>query len=314
MIIFLYGEDTYRSSEKLNEIVENYKKTHKSGLNLKYLDFKDSENKDIFFDFFENNLFQNSIFKEKKLWVIINSFSNQKFKEKFLKESKKILESDDIFIFLEKEIPDSKNLLFKFLKKNAKCQEFKILENKELKKWIKKEFEKYNTKIEEKEIEKLIFYAGNDLWRLSNEIKKLANYKDIIKSEDIDLLIKPKIETNIFKTIDAISQKDKKTAIKLIYKHLENGDNPLYLFSMIEFGFRNLLIVKNLSEKYQNYSLIVKKSGLHPFVAQKSYFQAKKFSFEELKKIYQKLFQIDLDIKTGKIKPEAGLEMFLAEI
>jgi len=314
MIIFLYGEDTYRSSEKLNEIIENYKKTHKSGLNLKYLDFKDSENKDIFFDFFENNLFQNSIFKEKKLWVIINSFSNQKFKEKFLKESKKILESDDIFIFLEKEIPDSKNLLFKFLKKNAKCQEFKLLENKELKKWIKKEFEKYNTKIEEKEIEKLIFYVGNDLWRLNNEIKKLANYKDIIKSEDIDLLIKPKIETNIFKTIDAISQKDKKTAIKLIYKHLENGDNPLYLFSMIEFGFRNLLIVKNLSEKYQNYSLIVKKSGLHPFVAQKSYFQAKNFSFEELKKIYQKLFQIDLDIKTGKIKPEAGLEMFLAEI
>ncbi|HOW12989.1 MAG TPA: DNA polymerase III subunit delta [Candidatus Pacearchaeota archaeon] len=314
MIIFLYGEDTYRSSEKLNEIIENYKKTHKSGLNLKYLDFKDSENKDIFFDFFENNLFQNSIFKEKKLWVIINSFSNQKFKEKFLKESKKILESDDIFIFLEKEIPDSKNLLFKFLKKNAKCQEFKLLENKELKKWIKKEFEKYNTKIEEKEIEKLIFYVGNDLWRLNNEIKKLANYKDIIKSEDIDLLIKPKIETNIFKTIDAISQKDKKTAIKLIYKHLENGDNPLYLFSMIEFGFRNLLIVKNLSEKYQNYSLIIKKSGLHPFVAQKSYFQAKNFSFEELKKIYQKLFQIDLDIKTGKIKPEAGLEMFLAEI
>lgn len=34
MILFLYGPDTYRSRQKLNDIIENYKKIHKSGLNL----------------------------------------------------------------------------------------------------------------------------------------------------------------------------------------------------------------------------------------------------------------------------------------
>ena len=34
----------------------------------------------------------------------------------------------------------------------------------------------------------------------------------------------------------------------------------------------------------------------------------------ELKKIYQKIFQIDLDIKTGKIEAETALDLLLAEI
>ena len=36
MIIFLYGPDSFRSKEKLNEIVLGYKKVHKSGLNFVY--------------------------------------------------------------------------------------------------------------------------------------------------------------------------------------------------------------------------------------------------------------------------------------
>ena len=40
MTIFIYGQDTYRSRLKLSEIVEHYKKIHKSGLNLKYFDIK----------------------------------------------------------------------------------------------------------------------------------------------------------------------------------------------------------------------------------------------------------------------------------
>jgi DNA polymerase III delta subunit len=34
----------------------------------------------------------------------------------------------------------------------------------------------------------------------------------------------------------------------------------------------------------------------------------------ELKKIYRKIFQIDSDIKTGKIEPETALDLLLAEI
>ena len=53
---------------------------------------------------------------------------------------------------------------------------------------------------------------------------------------------------------------------------------------------------------------------MHPYVIQKSTQQTRKFNFEELKKIYQKIFQVDLDIKTGKIEPETAIDLLIAEI
>jgi len=38
------------------------------------------------------------------------------------------------------------------------------------------------------------------------------------------------------------------------------------------------------------------------------------FSIEQLKKIYQKIFQADSDIKTGKIEPELALDLIVASI
>ena len=95
---------------------------------------------------------------------------------------------------------------------------------------------------------------------------------------------------------------------------MEKGDNPLYLLSMINYQFKNLLIVKDLMGKQRPYYFIQKITRLHPFVVKKSYQQAGKFTFSELKKIYWKIFQADLDIKTGKINPETALDLLITGI
>jgi len=315
MIIFLYGQDTYRMKEKLKEIIASYKKIHKSGLNLKYFDCQKKSGEAIFSDF-KNEIRQTSMFKEKKLAVINSPFSDPDFKEKFLKEAKNFLKSEDIILLYEEEKINKNNSLFKFLKKNTKCQEFKVLSGQKLNAWVKKEFEKYNTKIDQDALETLIEYIGNNLWQMANEIRKLASYKNSNQTQvkDVELLVRSKIETDIFKTIDAIAEKNKKRALELLHKHLEKGDSPLYLLSMINYQFRNLLIVKDFIERCRPYNIILKKSGLHPFVVKKSYYQSQKFSFQELKKIYQKIFQVDLNIKTGRIESEMALDLLIAEI
>jgi len=306
MLIFLYGQDTYRSRQKLNEIINHYKKIHKSGLNLKYFD-----GKNLSFQDFKDEIRSVSMFAEKKLAVLKNTFLNKNFKENFLRDSKEFAESKDIVLFYEEE-EFSGDKLFKFLKKHAKSQEFKPLQSQKLKNWVKKGFDDYGIEIREEALEKLINFVGSDLWQMANEIKKLVSYKlkcpnPEISQRDIELLVKPKIENDIFKTIDAIASKNKKQALDLIHKHLEKGDTPLYLLSMINFQFRNLLIVKSSRFGYE-------KLKMHPYVIQKSTQQARKFNFEELKKIYQKIFQVDLSIKTGKVEPETALDLFIAEI
>jgi DNA polymerase-3 subunit delta len=311
MIIFLYGQDIYRLREKLNEIIEHYKKIHKSGLNLKYFD-----NRSLNFEDFRDEIKQTSMFDEKKLMVLTDVSNNLEFKENFLKNSKELLNSKEIILFSEgRELPKG-DKFFSFLKKEAKSQEFNYLEGVKLKNWLKKEFAKFKVEISPESLDRLINFVGNDLWQMSNEIKKISTFKlgGKIEREDIELLVRPKIESDIFKTIDAIATKNKKQALALIHKHLEKGDNPLYLLSMINFQFRNLLMIRDLIEKKKPIQLFSKLTNLHPYIIKKSYPQALKFKLEELKKIYQKIFKIDLAIKTGQVKPELALDLFVAEI
>lgn len=311
MIIFLYGQDTYRSRHKLNEIVTKYKKTHKNGLNL-----KSYEGKDLKFEDFRDEVRQTPMFVKRKLIILRNVFSNLSFKENFLKDAKLFVDSEDVVLFYETEEISRTDRFFKFLKKNSKSQEFKLLEGAQLKKWAQKTFEGYRAKIEILGLEKLINYVGNDLWQFSNEIQKLVSFRKgkTITTKDVGLLVKPKIETAIFDTIDAIASRNKKQAISLIHRHLEKGDHPLYLLSMINFQFRNLLTIKDLVERNTPFCLLSKETRLHPYVIKKSYFQAQKFTIDKLKKIYQKILEADLNVKKGKTEPVTALDSLIAEI
>ncbi|OGZ18399.1 MAG: DNA polymerase III subunit delta [Candidatus Nealsonbacteria bacterium RBG_13_38_11] len=311
MIILLYGQDTYSSRQKLQEIIESYKKIHKSGLNLIYFD-----GERLKFEEFKDAFQQASMFDEKKLLVLSNAFSNKELKEQLLANLSIFFNAKDIILFYEEDKILERDKLLKLLKKQAKVQEFPPLEGIKLRNWIKQEFSKLKTEISLEVVDKIIDFVGNDLWQISNEVKKLASFKNgkSIKVEDVELLVKPKVESDIFKTIDMIAAKNRKQALLLIHKHLEKGDNPVYLLSMINFQFRNLLIVKELIEKQRPYYAIAKMTKLHPFVVRKSYEQAVRFSFAELKKIYQQLFEADLAIKTGKMDSEAALDLFLSGI
>jgi len=314
MIIFLYGPGTYRSKQKLNEIIEHYKKIHKSGLSLIFFDFKEDS-----FEDFRDAFKSFSMFKEKKLMVLKNLFFNSKIENDFLKNLREISRSKEIILIYEEEI-DENTPLAKELKKEAKFQKFNLLEGIFLKNWVKREFQKYSARIEPEALNLLLDFVGNDLWQMENEIKKLVNYSPgkEIKRKDIELLVKPKIETDIFKTIDAIAAKNKRKALFLMKEHLEKGDSPAYLLAMINFQFRNLLIIKSSELRRELYTndmrILSEKLKMHPYVIRKAIQQSKKFSLEELKKIYQKIFQVDLGIKTGKIDPETALDLLIAEI
>jgi DNA polymerase-3 subunit delta len=310
MIYFIFGEDTFRANRKLKEIIEKYRKIHKSGLNLKVLDLKEKN-----FEDFKKEFESSSMFSEKKLLILKNASQNKEFKEKFLKEIEKFEKSKEIIFFFEEgEIKNDP--FFEEIKKHGKFQEFKPLDRLRLKIWIRQEFEKYGAKIEDRAIERLIFLVGNDLWRMSEEIRKLVAFKRgrNIGEKDVEILISPKLELDIFKTIDAISSRNKKLAFKFLHNLLKRGEKPAVLFSMIKYQFRNLIEVKDLIEKGEKIPQIKNKIELHPFVLEKILRISQKFKIEELRKIYQRIFNFDLAIKTGKIEPDLALDLFLAQL
>jgi DNA polymerase-3 subunit delta len=327
MIIFLYGPDSYRSSQKLKEIEEEYKTKHKSGLN-----FQSFEWSGTVLDELKNILSSVSMFEEKKLAIVKNACSASKADQEglieILEEKKATADQDAIVVFFEAGRPTGeprqnkvgkpeKSELFSWLVKKVKMAEcFENLSGAKLSAWVKKEIEKIGSQIQAEALEKLVSSVGSDLWQMRNEVDKLISFKadKLITEKDVDLLVRSKYDPNIFATIDALAARNKNLAYKLMHQHLSQGENEIYILTMFVYQFRNLLQIKSLIDAGISSEALVKKTGLHPFVIKKSWSQLRNFSQDVLKKIYERLLKLDIAIKRGKIEPQTALDLIVGEI
>jgi DNA polymerase-3 subunit delta len=323
VIIFLYGSDSFRTHQKLLEIKNKYLTSDKSGSGLSFCD-ADEEKKNL--SKIKNSLETANLFASKRLLIVKNTISSGSEQEQkdileyLQKNWKKIGEnSDSVAVFWEGSSPKKNNALFKFLEKNAKKQNFEKLSGIKLTQWTLKTLKEIDpdAKISQPALKKLASFAPDDTGLIFSELQKLAAYSDgeMITEKDVELLVKANLAGNIFTTVEALGANNKKLALKLIHEHLEIGDDPFYLLSMIAYQFRTMLKIADLAEKNITSEYEISKiTKLHPFVIRKNLAQIKYFTFPRLKKNYQKLATFDTLIKTGKLDIKLALDKLLVEL
>ena len=320
MVIFLYGPDTYIIRQKLKELKNKFiRQKDKSGLGITVLD---GQSLDL--DTFRSRLYAPGFFSDKRMIIIENLLAGagQEILEEAMEYLKKVRqEKDNITVFVEGGTPivksDLQKKLFNLLKKTEHVQEFSLFSGSRLNQWIKKEITKRSGKIAGPAVNVLATATGPDLWRLSSEVDKLVAYcgTHLITLEVVNLLVKAKLDENIFHLVDAVGMKDKKSALKFLKDQLAAGISLSYLFGMLVRQFRILLQVRELlSQGDSNQWSLAKKLGLHPYVAKKSLVQARHFTKQELKKIYQKLLTIDAKIKTTPVDPGVLLDLLIVSV
>lgn len=281
MITLIQGRESYRRSRELQVVLDNNRDAKVSFFNLASSDTLSS---------ILNEIGQKSIFQEKKLIVIFNLFKKTEKKEiNLLLERLKSVEA----VIIEEEVVKVPKSIDRVV--NAEPV-------KDIEKWIRD----YNGEMEPSAAKLLSLMIGNDLWALSNEIDKVATYKKggQINKDDIYLLVKPKVEIGAFDLINALARRERREALRFIYAQLENGESLLSILARVNSQFRNLVLVKNDSGT-------AKELNLHPYFFKKTSEYAKRFSSQELKKIYEKIFFIERDIKTGKIESDLALDLLI---
>ena len=335
MIIFFYGQDTYRMRQKLKALKEKFISASLGNTNLSVLD-----GANISYDEFVRQILAMPFLSKSRLVIVENIMKGQKsakggpppkadgpraqapgrdILEKIPEALSKVPNST-ILVLVEEGKPDKRTSIFKKLAKE-KVEEFKLLEPDQLRRWIIREVENRKSKIDSDGLSKLIEYVGNDLWRMSNELDKLTAYFSTslgtgskqLTAENIELLVNPQIQANVFDLIDNIARKNLSAAIKELYKMLNTGQHELYILTMISWQYRNLLIIKDLAlrTKISNSWALAKKAGISPYVVQKCLSILPRYKFEELKKIYAEISDYDFKIKTGKIKPRPAIELLI---
>lgn len=331
MIIYLYGEDTYRSRQKLKQLREKYRReVDAAGLSLAVLDGETASLAEI-----GGRLSPSSMFAKKRLVIIENimlakSAGLPADLLEFLQKSKGA--ADNIVIFWDQEVEEkslakSKLALFQFLEKQTYAQNFKFLSNTEIAAWIKKETEARGGKIALAAAAELASLAGSDLWQISNEIDKLIDYNlgqtvqiiaggaaAEISREDVRELVRGHFDENIFALTDAIGSGRRPDGLRLLAEQREAGLADGYILAMITRQFRIILAVKDALEQGYSIRQIAGRLKLHPFVAQKGVSQARNFTLPALKRILNELIRLDFRVKTGRIGLGAGLDLFLARL
>lgn len=298
MIYLLYGTDEYRLRQKLNEIV--------GFLCFEKIDLSQVDEK-VFWGY----LNQSSLFAVKKLVVIENAFSSLEFKKSFSKKTKELSLSGHILIFIETKEIKPTDRFFATLKENGKVQQFFPLAGKNLEEWVKKLFAQFGSHITDKALKNLLECTGSDMWALSNEVKKLATFRKEITEEDVNLLVDPSIESEIFQTIDSLVSSNKKQAFIALQRFIDSGENLFHLLSMIAYQMRTLLIVK-IAQSSDNF--LAKDLGIHPYVFKKLTNMARNISLEQLKIAMQSIFLADLKRKTGQESPEQTVRSLVLSI
>ena len=346
MIIFLYGEDTFRSRKKLKELKEKFlREVDSGGSSLATVDGETATMAKI-----NEVVSVPSLFSRKRLIIIEKALSNKSkvvqdqiheyFKIAENKKNKKIPaagkakeqagqdeKEDNIIIFWDELGSENlgANKLYKFLKKQKFAQEFKPLSNTEATNWVKNEVKARQAKISGQAALSLTSLFGNNLWQLSNELNKLINYKRGEKEKlinkdsggeiglsDIEKLSRGKADENIFALTDAISNKNKARALELLEKEIEAGITETYLMHMIIRQFRILLQIRQGLEEGLSSRKMINQLKLHPFVVQKSITQARNFSLDILKKKFNSLVNIDRQVKTGQTDMKTAVSLLIA--
>jgi len=328
MIIFLYGEDTFRSRQKLKELKDKFiREVDPTGNGIVSL-----AGESLMIEGLSEAIGARSLFARKRMIVVENIFSNksEKILEKVFDYFKKTAKSkdkadDNIIIFWDETSGAKleKNKLFKFLSEQKYAQNFKKLSNTETAVWIKKEFTAREAKVKPQAVLNLASMFGSDLWQLNNEIEKLINFKKaqllpeseaVISEEDVEALSRGKIDENIFALSDAIGNKNKAQAIKLLEQEMEAGVAEQYLLTMIIRQFNILLQVKEAIDAGMSQRKITSQLHFHPFVVQKCSGQVGGFSSDLLKKIFSDLLEVDRKIKSGQGDFKAALSLMIAKI
>lgn len=331
MIAFFYGTDTFRSKKKLIEFKKEFiKRRDDKGFNI--VNF---EGQKIDLEKLRKSILSDGLFSEKRLIIIKNIFylgdkelsdqEKQIFKE-IINCLKKIKEkNNNIIVFWDEKIEEKKlnvwqKKIFKILTKEKYAQEFKLLKKLDLEKWIQEKVKIEKVKIEKRAISSLINKYGSNLWLLNNELEKLIALKKnssdkIITLNDIIENLFPLLEENIWLLTDALGQKDKSTAIKILSDLIKQNIGIDKIVPVLAHQYRTLLRIKSYSQNnpQKNYYQISQEISVHPYACKKALSQIKKYSLLELKKIYQSLLRIDLLRKTKKIDSQVLINLLIVK-
>ncbi len=198
----------------------------------------------------------------------------------------------------------------------AKSDGFHMPRQREMPGWIVAEAKRQGGSIEPAAAARLAEMTGEDTRQAAQEITKLltyVNWAHAIGIEDVEAVSIVTAGVDIFEFVDALASQSGKQAQRMLHRMFENQD-AFEIFPMVIRQFRLLLLARDVMDDGGTLQDAAQTLGAHPYVAEKAWNQARKFSADALNAIYHRLLLMDEAAKTGVMPLDTALDAFVVEL
>jgi DNA polymerase-3 subunit delta len=314
-VIILYGNDEFAIARKLRELEADFPDPTTASMNITRLEARTASDNDL------NTAVSSMPFLAPKRLVILANPSARYTKPAERKKFEELLgavpDSSRLVVHenIEAREADKHWLLKWAAKAGVKAQAFMLPRLKDMPGWMVNEAKKQGGALEPAAGVKLAEMVGTDTRQAGMEIAKLlalVNWSRPITLADVESAGIASAEADIFEMVDALANSNPGLAQKTLHRLLEDKD-AFELWGMVIRQFRLMLLAREVIDAHGMVQDVQEALRVHPFVAEKVYGQAKRFTLARLEGIYRRLLVIDEAAKTGRMPLDLSLDMFIGE-
>jgi DNA polymerase-3 subunit delta len=220
-----------------------------------------------------------------------------------------------VLVLIDEEVKGN-NPLLKQISSLAEVRTFPLLRGKDLKAWIRQRVKEEDGDITPKAVNLLAELIGGDLWAADGEIQKLLLYSHgrPVSEDDVRQLVSCVQEANIFALVDAVAEGRTELAQRILHRLYDEGVAPIYILTMITRQFRLIAQARDLGKGLSRLQIQDRLALKSSYALDKTLSQARLYDLELVKRVYSRLLETDLAIKTGQYSDKLALELLVTEL
>lgn len=288
MLIFVFGQDSYRSKLYLKNLQSAFQQKYLKSRDINWYDMAEDD-----FAKLQPQLKATSLFDPGKFSVIENAFAHlpqANALANFLKISDLIQNQQKVVVIYERksqaELRQQHSELFNFLSAHAKQKkEFKPLNRRSVLDWIDRYITQTGFSLDKSAQLALAAICASDLYLLRNELDKTMAYnyaygRSHIKSADMKVLLEPRFETasdrgdrgadrTLFILADAFFDSNPARFLTNLEQCQRLGKDERRLAYVLAYQARAYLMISEALKDNLGFNSVVQKTKLHPFVVRK---------------------------------------------
>lgn len=306
MTLFFYGPNTYLMRRQIDQMVVAFIKKTGSDLGLERVDGSMAKADEV------RAALQATPFLSTSRLVIIDGLAANKVTFEKLGNPLELVPATTVAVFVEPAI-DQRTTAFKLLGGANKVVKFEPQTSAQLTLWCKRLIEEAGGSAERGAVAELLKLAGEDQWRLSEEITKLINYAPQVTVEAVRALVVASAEVSIFDLVEAMTAGRTADAYEARASLARQKQDDIYVLSMIQWQLRNLLLAK-VAPSGITLAELAKAAGMSPYVAGKMQSAANVHSREVLTAGLKLAIDYEHDIKSGRRSSDAAVEQLIYRV